>query len=56
MAMLRSRNHLQAGEFQNGAIKFMLVGYEGDYIYLMLTQKGKIMIFSNVTWIEHLTS
>ncbi len=43
-------------KFQDRAIKCMLVGYEGDHIYRMLTPKGKIMRFSNVAWIEHLTS
>ena len=35
-------------------MKCVLVGYEGDYIYRMLTPSNKVLAFANVRWINNL--
>ena len=36
-------------------MKCVLVGYEGDHIYRMLTPNKKVLTFSNVKWIDNIS-
>ncbi len=40
-------------KFQDRAIKFRLLGYEGNHIYWMLIPGESVMDYSNVAWTEN---
>lgn len=40
-------------KFQDRVIRCVLLGYEGDHIYRMLTPDNKVLTFSNVKWIDN---